>query len=244
MILKNTNRYNTDKSSNDQDLHDYKPSSVLGYLSHFLSWIFLPLLMPIYGLALTMYIPSEPIKLDSWTMFTLPPEVKNQLLLVFFIIGALLPALSFMELHRRKIISTIDMENRLERSIPLIIQFAFCLMLFVVFLVKAPENVLPKYFYALPLSGILVTVLFMFINRWIKISLHAGGAGILVGYLFAFFIVQANYNFWIFIGAIMASGLTIFARLYLNKHRPIEVYTGWSLAFLITALSCLLYPAG
>ena len=211
--------------------------------SHLLSWVFLPLLMPTYGLLLTMYLPSEPLKLSSWTMYTLPSEVKTQLLLVFFTISALLPALSFVELHRRKVISTIDMENRLERNIPLLIMFAFCLMLFVVFLVKAPNHVLPKYFYALPLAGVLVTGVFMLINRWIKISLHAGGAGILVGYLFAFFMMQAQYNFWILISAIMASGFTIAARLYLNKHRPIEVYTGWSLAFLITASCCFMYPA-
>jgi hypothetical protein len=34
-------------------------------LSHFFSWIFLPLLMPTYGLLLTLYIPSEQIQLDK-----------------------------------------------------------------------------------------------------------------------------------------------------------------------------------
>jgi hypothetical protein len=155
----------------------------------------------------------------------------------------LAPGISFFALHKRKIITTIDMENQKERNIPLVIMFAYCLILFLMFIFKAPNHVLPKYFYALPLSGAIVTGSFMFINRWIKISMHAGGSGILVGYLVAFAKQQAQFEFWIIIFAILASGVTIASRLYLNKHRPIEVYTGWLLATLITFLSVNYYPS-
>jgi membrane-associated phospholipid phosphatase len=134
------------------------------------------------------------------------------------------------------------MENQRERNIPLMIMFAYCLVLYLMFVFKAPNNILPKYFYALPLSGAVVTGSFMVINRWIKISMHAGGAGILVGYLIAFAKHQAQFEFWIILAAVLASGVTIASRLYLNKHRPIEVYTGWSLAVLITFLCNDLYP--
>jgi membrane-associated phospholipid phosphatase len=211
-------------------------------LSHFFSWIFLPLLMPTYGLLLTLYIPSQQIHLDKDALYLMNPELKKQLLYLFFTFSALAPGISFFALHKRQIITTIDMENQRERNIPLIIMFAYCLVLYLMFVFKAPNNVLPKYFYALPLSGAIVTGSFMFINRWIKISMHAGGAGILVGYLLAFAKQQAQFEFWIIVAAILASGVTIASRLYLNKHRPIEVYTGWSLALLITFLCNDLYP--
>ena len=172
-------------------------------------------------------------------MYLLNPELKKQLLYLFFIFSALAPGISFFALHKRQIITTIDMENQRERNIPLMIMFAYCLVLYLMFVFKAPNNVLPKYFYALPLSGAIVTGSFMFINRWIKISMHAGGAGILVGYLLAFAKAQAQFEFWIILAAILASGVTIASRLYLNKHRPIEVYTGWSLAVFITFLCTL-----
>jgi membrane-associated phospholipid phosphatase len=211
-------------------------------LSHFFSWIFLPLLMPTYGLLLTLYIPSQQFNLNKDSLYLLNPDLKKQLLYLFFTFSALAPGISFFALHKRQIISTIDMENQRERNIPLIIMLAYCLVLYLMFVFKAPDNVLPKYFYALPLSGALVTGTFMFINRWIKISMHAGGAGILVGYLMAFAKQQMHFEFWIIIAAVVASGLTIASRLYLNKHRPIEVYTGWTLAVLITYFCNDLYP--
>jgi membrane-associated phospholipid phosphatase len=212
-------------------------------LSHFFSWIFLPLLMPTYGLLLTLYIPSQQIQLDKDALYLLNPELKKQLLYLFFTFSALAPGISFFALHKRQIITTIDMENQKERNIPLFIMFAYCLVLYLMFVFKAPNNVLPKYFYALPLSGALVTGSFMLINRWIKISMHAGGAGILVGYLLAFAKQQTQFEFWIIITAILASGVTIASRLYLNKHRPIEVYTGWILATFITYLCIHFYPS-
>jgi membrane-associated phospholipid phosphatase len=212
-------------------------------LSHFFSWIFLPLLMPTYGLLLTLYIPSQQIQLDKDALYLLNPELKKQLLYLFFTFSALAPGISFFALHKRQIITTIDMENQKERNIPLLIMFAYCLVLYFMFVFKAPNNVLPKYFYALPLSGALVTGSFMLINRWIKISMHAGGAGILVGYLLAFAKQQTQFEFWIIITAILASGVTIASRLYLNKHRPIEVYTGWILATFITYLCIHFYPS-
>ncbi|NBR13755.1 MAG: hypothetical protein EBU01_04135 [Crocinitomicaceae bacterium] len=169
--------------------------------------------MPTYGLYISMYVPSEPISITEIGMFQIPDEAKWQLISIFFLFSAALPGLSFFALHRQQVITTIDMENQRERNIPLLVMFAYCVVLYSIFLIKAPNHLLPKYFYALPLSGGLVTGSFMYINRWIKISMHAGGAGILVGYLLAFFAVQLKFEFWILIAAVIASGLTITSRL-------------------------------
>ena len=210
-------------------------------LAHLFSWVFLPLFMPTYGILLTMYIPSTPNDLSQVSMYLLLPEMKTRLFLLFFLFSAVAPGLSFLALHQKKVISTIDIENQRERNIPLLVMMAYSLVLFLLFFVKAPEAALPIAFYALPLSGFIVTAIFMGINRWIKISLHAGGAGILVGFLFAFYLEQQSFATWILPVTILASGLTISARLYLNKHRPIEVYTGWTLAALITFFTHYFY---
>jgi membrane-associated phospholipid phosphatase len=211
--------------------------------SDIVSWVFLPLFMPVYGLLLAMYIPSnEDYILNEDSLYFLTDTAKQAILYMFFIFSVLAPGLSFLLLHKKKIISTIDMENQRERNIPMILMLSYCLVLYFLFIIKAQDNILPKYVYALPLSGVFVTLTYTFINRWIKISLHAGGAGILTGFLLAYASAQVEFETWILIAAILASGLTLTARLYLNKHTQLEVYTGWSLAVLLTFLVNTLYP--
>jgi hypothetical protein len=212
-------------------------------LSHIFSWVFLPLFMPAYGLLISLYYPSEALVYSSMNMFNIPPDIKSQLFWLFFIFSCAAPGLSFVMLHQRKIITTIDMENARERNIPLLIMFAYCAFLYALFLYKAPNGLLPKYFYALPLSGTIVTACFIYINRWIKISMHAGGGGILCGYLVAFFITQTQAPILLIALAFLVSGLTISARLYLKKHEEIEVYAGWLLAFAITFSCNWFYPS-
>jgi membrane-associated phospholipid phosphatase len=214
-------------------------------LSHIISWVFLPLFMPMYGLLLAMYVPSNQDYLfNEDSMFFLTDPAKTAILYMFLIFSVLAPALSFVILRKRNIISTIDMESQAERNIPMFITLTYCLVLYFLFILKAQDNILPKYVYALPLSGVFVTASFTYINRWIKISLHAGGAGILTGFIFAYVAEQIEYQFWILIFVILASGITISARLYLKKHTQTEVYTGWLLAVLITFLINYLYPIG
>lgn len=211
--------------------------------SDIVSWVFLPLFMPVYGLLLAMYIPSnEDYILNEDSLYFLTDAAKQAILYMFFIFSVLAPGLSFLLLHKKKIISTIDMENQRERNIPMILMLSYCLVLYFLFIIKAQDNILPKYVYALPLSGVFVTVTYTVINRWIKISLHAGGAGILTGFLLAYASAQVEFETWILIAAILASGLTLTARLYLKKHTQLEVYTGWSLAVLLTFLVNTLYP--
>lgn len=211
--------------------------------SEIISWIFLPLLMPVYGLLIAMYVPSQQdYILNEDSLFFLNPAAKEAILYMFLIFSAIAPGLSFLYLHKKGIISTIDMENKRERSVPMLIMLAYCLVLYFLFVIKAPGGILPKYVYALPLSGVFVTAAYGIINRWTKISLHAGGAGILSGFLYAYACEQFEFQFWILLFPIIASGLTLTARLYLEKHTPLEVYTGWSAAAIVTFLVNFLYP--
>ncbi|TXI85007.1 MAG: phosphatase PAP2 family protein [Crocinitomicaceae bacterium] len=214
-------------------------------LSHLLSWIFLPLFMPLFGLLIAMYVPSSPQSLvDNDSLFLMIDQNKWVVLFMFFVFSTVAPGLSFVILRALNVITTIDMESKRERLIPMLIMLAYCLLLYFLFLVKAHNNILPKYVYALPLAGVFVTASFTLINRWIKISLHAGGAGILSGFIFAYSMEQAEFQFWTILVVILASGLTIMARLFLRKHTPTEVYSGWSLAVLITFLINFYYPIG
>lgn len=214
-------------------------------LAHLLSWVFLPLFMPIYALMMAMYIPSnQDYLLNEDSLYYLTNEAKYAVIYMFFVFGLLSPAVAIILLRRFNIISTIDMENQRERNIPMFIMLTCCLLLYFLFIWRVGNNILPKYVYALPLSGIFVTASFTYINRWIKISLHAGGAGILSGFLIAYAFAQMEFQYGVIIAAFLISGLTMSARLFLHKHTPTEVFSGWTLATLLTFSINYLYPIG
>ena len=200
-----------------------------------ISWVFLPLLMPIYALLLVMYVPSnQDYIFNQDCMYLLPDEAKNAILYMFLIFCVVAPGISFIMLERRKIIATIEMETTKERSIPIIVMFLYCLMLYVLFIVKSGESVLPKFVYALPLSGAIVTAVYFFLNRWKKISIHGAGAGILFGFILAYVLQHEEYELWMFALTLIISGLIMTARLYLQKHTFFEVVFGWIIGLIIT----------
>ena len=211
-------------------------------LSQIISWVFLPLFMPLYALIITMYIPSEEEVISNPSLYLLSDEIKNQLLVLFFIFGTLAPGMSLILMYRRNLITTIEMDDRKERVMPLLIVLSYCLILFLLFFFKAPNNVLPKYIYAVPLTGIIISMIFVGINNWSKISLHAAGAGILTGFLCAFSAQQLQFNYLIILVGFIISGLILAARLALNKHNPFQVYLGWTIAFVIAFCCNLYYP--
>lgn len=203
-------------------------------LSHLFSWIFLPLLMPVYALLIVMFLPSSPIDLSEISPYALPINLKWVLLIVFSIFCFIAPGLSFYGLYRFKIITTLDMESRLERRIPLIIMLGYNLLLIWFIYQSDPQGVLPKVFLQLPIAGLLVTIVFTGITSWIKISMHAGGSGILSGFLYGYFMQQHNPSFvWVAISILMA-GMVISARWYLGKHTFLELFLGYILSFALT----------
>ncbi|MDA7762849.1 phosphatase PAP2 family protein [Crocinitomicaceae bacterium] len=211
-------------------------------LGNFISWLFLPLFIPVIALALTMYIPSEEKNLSHPSLYLLDEDFKDQIIFLFFVFGTLAPGISFLLMFRRKLISTIEMDERTERVVPLLIVFSYCVILFLLFFLKAPEGVLPKYIYAIPFSGALLSLIFFFINYWTKISLHAAGGGMITGYLCAFSAQQLHFNYLIILSSFLISGLIMSARLALNKHTPFQVYLGWIIAFIVTSYCNFYYP--
>ncbi|MEY3074618.1 MAG: hypothetical protein RJB25_255 [Bacteroidota bacterium] len=205
------------------------------FLSHLFSWVFLPLFMPSYGILNSLFVPAFSSDLEMTSLYFAPTASKWALFTIFFLFSVVAPGVSFILLHRFKVISTIDIERQGERSLPLVIMLVYSLVLFFLLIYKAGEGTLPRYYYALPLSGVAVTSVFLLINRWIKISLHGAGAGILLGFLVVYTRAQDQFSIWWLLSALIAAGLTMAARLYLRKHTPLEVYTGFILALLFTS---------
>ena len=175
-------------------------------LSHLFSWIFIPLLMPLYGLLIVLFYPAEELVQNTISVYALPLGIKWIVFGMFAVFSFAAPGLSFLGLFRFKIITTIDIENRTERLYPLLIMLIYGLMLYWLIGESDPKHLLPPYFSSLALAGVGVTLLFMGLTQVLKISMHAGGAGILTGFLYAYFIQQHNPSYaWIGL-SILVSG--------------------------------------
>lgn len=202
-------------------------------LSHFFSWLFLPLLMPLYALLIVMFVPSSPVDMSEISPYVLPLHLKWVLWTLFLIFCFVAPGLSFYGLYRFKIITTLDMESRIERRIPLFIMLGYNLILIWFIYKSDPQGILPNVFMRLPLAGLLVTLVFTAITSWIKISMHAGGCGIFTGFLFAFYQQQHDPSLAIMSIAFLISGLVIGSRWFLKKHTLLELVLGFFIAFLL-----------
>ena len=119
----------------------------------------------------------------------------------------------------------------------MVITAMFCVILGVLFLVKAPDGVLPASIYALPWGGFTAIVVAGIVNRKDKISLHALGAGMLFGFFVSYYSLQAEYFFEILVAAVLVSGLVLSSRVYLGKHSLRQVFYGFGLGFICIFLS-------
>lgn len=211
-------------------------------LARIISWVFLPLFMPMYTLLLAMYVPANQDYIFNFDcLYTLDPARKLGLLYMFGVFCSLAPLLSYIALYRTKMITTIELDDKRERSFPIVIMFMYCFALYSVFMWKLGPDLVSKFVLALPLSGAAVTFLFFFLNRWKKISIHSGSAGISVGFFVAYFMQHAEYKIWILIVLILVSGLIMSARSYLGKHTLTELLIGWCTGSFITFGICYWY---
>lgn len=200
-----------------------------------ISWIFLPLFVPMYVLLMTLYIPSnQDYYLNHDCLYLLPPTYKWGLVYMFAIFCTVAPGASYIALYKSKIISSVEMDERKERTFPILIMFFYCMALYAVLMYRVGGTYLPKFVLALPLSGAVVTALFAVMNRWRKISIHSGAMGIGTGYLLAYMVAHAEYAFWMLPLMIVASGVVMSSRIYLGKHTLFEIITGWFTGSLIT----------
>ncbi len=205
------------------------------------TWLFMPILMPVYALLLVMYTPSQPFNLsEENSLFIFSNQNKVAILSNYILFTVIAPIAMYSIFLKLNIIKTIQLDDKKERNMPMILMAIFCFLLFYTF--NSIQVVLPKYVYGLCLAGGIIITLFSILNIYFKISLHATGVGILTGFVFAYISQQLFFQLWILIFVLLVSGIVLSSRLYLNKHNSIELISGYFLSFIITFTINLYYP--
>lgn len=178
-----------------------------------------PMLMPAYGLL---------ILFNSGTFISfIPYQAKKYIFLIVLICTVLLP-LSFIPFYLfRKIIDDIHMRSNRERIVPLLVNSLFFYLGYL-FLSKLQ---LPPLIKSYMLACAATVFLGLLVSIWWKISLHMLGIGGLIGavILFSYRLDVDLRTIWMVL--ILFAGLTGYARLRLDAHDALQVYSGFLLGF-------------
>lgn len=224
----------------------------------FVSILSHPLLIPTYVLFILMTVNpflfgvNEPLTVGKFfSYFSLrftdganaldsKPEVKALILLTLsvFFITFVLPVASMLMMKFLGLVQSLELKDRKERIIPLILTGIFYLWLFYNFYKRYDMH--PAYT-SFILGATIALFTDFFINNFTKISLHATGMGGLTAFiaLSMWMFTDSKFNVpltstqtlqvsmnVLLMGSILATGLVCTARLYLKAHRWQDIAGG------------------
>ena len=184
-------------------------------ISGILSYLFHPLLIPTYIIALIQF--TNPF------MFQGIGFSNISLVFPVFLFTFIYPLIAILLLKKLDFIDSIKMPDSKQRIIPLIISIVLYVWMYLIFKSKN-FPVIAKVF----MLGVVISLLLSFvINVFHKLSLHMVGiSGALTIIMLLLMISETDMSYY-FLAVILLTGAVATARLYLNAHTMKEVYTGF-----------------
>lgn len=197
--------------------------------SNIISWVLVPLLMPVYGMLLAFNL--------SLLSFT-PLRAKCVFTLITFGICVVVPMLIVLLLKRAGKVEDIGLNGRKERLVPYIISIVALGVTGLFMWYKGAPMWLVMFFEGGAAAG-LVNLLINF--RW-KISAHAAGIAGVVALLIR--IIRDGYPMggaftWLLV-VIALAGVLGSARVWLGRHTVWQVLAGYAVGFLGVILMTLI----
>lgn len=191
-------------------------------LAKFISCIFHPVFMPVYGLLLLFNMKS---------FFSLELILKARLLILAFVFvtTVLFPLLIVALMKRQGFIESYQMKTREERRFPYLITAVFYFVTYQMLRQMQLPEIYSFYF----MGATLLLAMVVIINIWWKISIHMVGVGGICGMLCGL-TLALSFNMIFLISLIfLISGIVGYARLKLETHKSSEVYCGFLAGFSI-----------
>lgn len=179
----------------------------------------------------------HPVLLPTWMFLVIVTSDLYKILFVnvglcfaiVFVTTFVFPIISMLILKKFKVISSLMMNNREERFIPLFIMVVF---LYVTTRFFKGISMLSFYNFYLICNMLLCVVVF-WVNLFWKISLHGIGWGAFSATLFILSSMSADLYMPFFISSLFVSGIVASARLYLKSHSESQVYVGFIVGFIV-----------
>jgi len=198
-------------------------------LSKLISIILHPIFMPILALYLSLkQIPSIGVAITNY---------QNYIYLVLIFSTVILPLISILFLIKSGKVSSLEMSNHKERSVPL---FRTALWMGLGYYILENILVFSPIIKAELIGAISIILIASIISKYWKISLHLLGIGGLVGVLIALEIIYGNLQHLIII-FILLSGVVAMARIKEKAHNYPQVYIGFLGGLSVELLIILIF---
>ena len=200
--------------------------------SNLISYLFHPLLMPTFLFAILLFYLPEAIQPMSG-------KVMLYVLMLIFITTFIIPVFSLIGLKTSGTISNFKLARRRERILPFIFITIFYGITTFLFYSKIQVN---DMLLSLFVGATLLVAVLTLITFYYKISIHAAGAGCIVGYLFGFTRLFPGFEMNVVLSiSILLAGAILTSRLYLKAHTPKETYTGFVVGLTISYVTLFWY---
>ncbi len=131
-------------------------------------------------------------------------------------------------------IESVYLKTQKDRIIPYV---ACGLYYFWMWYVLRNQPEIPKQFLILSLAIFIASSVGLMLNSYLKISMHAIAAGVMVTFIMLLsFVISGNFGVYISI-AVFITGLVCTSRLINSDHHPVEVYLGLFVGVIAQVLS-------
>ncbi|MFH0757754.1 MAG: hypothetical protein V2B15_10745 [Bacteroidota bacterium] len=197
--------------------------------ARFLSFLFHPLLMPTLGLLLI---------LNSGTYLSLlDPAAKKAIIFVMALGTIFFPIMMLPILYYRNLITSLKDASREEK----LISYLVILVLYVITFAYLGRLPLSRFVHAYVLSMPVLLFIILLIGLKFNICAHMAALGGMAGLIVTLILYYETPLQWVLIFSLTASGLTGTARLISGVQRPLEIYSGFLLGFVVVLATLLLY---
>ncbi len=189
-------------------------------VANVLSWLFVPLLMPVYGLILAFSLSILDVA---------PMGMRVIFTLIVAGICVFVPMVLILLLKKMGVIQDVGLNGRQERLIPYIITIV-CFGITAWFMAVKGAPLWLSLFFA---GGALATIICTIVNFWWKISAHAAGIAGVVALLIRIEkdgSAEPELFLWLII-TLALTGLMGSARVWLGRHTVWQVLAGYVVGF-------------
>lgn len=210
--------------------HENNERPLLVLLSNVVSMVLQPLVIPTLAFGVILF--GFPTLFGGYSF-----KIKMNLLVFVNLITMVIPILFILILKRLGFIKSLQMKDRTERIIPMMVVSGIYVSLAVLLVTRLHIN---PVFSSVMVSIALVTAMVTVVTFFWQMSAHGASIG---GLLSLLFLLNAHIEDELMYAAMLLltiiAGLVMSARLYLNAHSLAQVVAGFVLGFVVNLLVIL-----